>query len=456
MYVVRQVDASNGIGGTYTSTYAYGTGKADAKGRGFLGFARMSVTDVQTGIVQTTNYGTAFPTTGLVTSQTRTCPAGACAAGAVTLGQTTNTYDVLSLGNGADGVARSFVGLQQSVVTAADANGAPLPTVTTSYAYDCDSVGCGGTSPAGFGNALNIVQTTAMPDGSDSAAKTTTNTYDNDTSNGHWYLGRLRSASVRTVLGDGSSDITRQSAYTYDTGGPASTGLLASETVEPGNTTLQYGERRRGRDRLQARHPAYGYDANGNKTSAATTGLGAIVSAGVQTLAATTRTTATQYLDPASDPYARFAHQVTNALNQSETWLHSAAFGSQLQHTGPNGQTTSWSYDGFGRKIREHRPDGTETQIAYLYCAGVNGGTAACPANAAVAVTATPTKANHTTQIGPEAITYYDSLYRSSPRMCRASAGRGSAARPCTTRSAACARRAGRTSATGAPRSTGP
>jgi hypothetical protein len=56
MYGVSRVDSSNGIGGTYSSAYTYAGAKADmGGGRGFLGFRQMTATDLQTGVVVTTN-----------------------------------------------------------------------------------------------------------------------------------------------------------------------------------------------------------------------------------------------------------------------------------------------------------------------------------------------------------------------------------------------------------------
>src|SRR5262249_16114785 len=54
MNVVKRVDAGNGIGGTYSSTYRYAGAKADTTGRGFLGFRTITVKDEQTTIEQTT------------------------------------------------------------------------------------------------------------------------------------------------------------------------------------------------------------------------------------------------------------------------------------------------------------------------------------------------------------------------------------------------------------------
>ena len=54
----------------HSSTYVYASAKLDLSGRGFLGFRQTSTTDLQTGIVQTSNYGLTFPYIGLLTLTT--------------------------------------------------------------------------------------------------------------------------------------------------------------------------------------------------------------------------------------------------------------------------------------------------------------------------------------------------------------------------------------------------
>ena len=175
-YVVSRVDASNGIGGTYSSTYSYAGAKTDLHGRGFLGFSSMTVNDLQTGVVQTTNYRTDFPFVGLISSQTKT-------SGSVTLNSTSNTFADSSEGTGTDGVPYNFVSLSQSVVTSNDLDGTAMPTSTTAYTYDS------------YGNAATV--NVSLSDGS---SKNTTNTYTNDTTN--WFLGRLTNTSVTSTVPD--------------------------------------------------------------------------------------------------------------------------------------------------------------------------------------------------------------------------------------------------------------
>jgi YD repeat-containing protein len=169
--------------------------------------------------------------------------------------------------------------------------------------------------------------------------------------------------------------VTRTSSFAYD----AATGLLIQEVVEPNTSSL----------RLET---DYVYDALGNKTSVSISGVDIV-----------TRTSTSTY---------EFAITNTNALSQSETWQYDQRFGKPTSHTGPNGLTTTWSYDPYGRKIQEVRADGTQTQWAYLFCSGYNGGTASCPAGAVYLIQATPYASGGATQNGPIGIVYYDMLDR--------------------------------------------
>jgi RHS repeat-associated protein len=364
-YVVSRIDEGNGLGpcsppsmaNCHSSTYSYAGAKSDLQGRGFLGFNTVSVTDVQTGVIQTTTYGQTFPYIGLITSQTKI-------SSGVTVNSTTNSYSATP---SVSGTGAQFVYLTQTVSASNDLDGSAMPTTTTTYNnYDA------------YGNPGTI--TTSTPDG---ASSVTTNTYTNDTT--HWYLGRLTQTSVTNTvpISGGSSVITRTSSFGYD----APTGLLNAETVEPGAASLML-------------NTAYVLDGFGNKKTTTVTG-------GSGSTAIAARTTTTLY-----DARGQFATTITNALNQSETWAYSAAFGSPSAHTGPNGLTTTWQYDTFGRKIVEVRPDGAETTYAYQYCSGVNGGTASCPTNGAFLMTASVLGSDHATQIAPTTTIYYDALSR--------------------------------------------
>jgi len=168
LYVVSQVQTTNGIGGNYTSTYIYAGAKADQSGRGFLGFRQVIVKDEQTLVEQATEYLQTWPFIGLTSLRTKT-------RSAVELNRTENTYASDDLGSG-----RRFVKLTQSVESSKELTGTLLPIVTTSYQYDS------------YGNATQVQVSTG-----DGHSKTTVNTYANDIAN--WFLGRLTRAEVTSV-----------------------------------------------------------------------------------------------------------------------------------------------------------------------------------------------------------------------------------------------------------------
>lgn len=187
-------------------------------------------------------------------------------------------------------------------------------------------------------------------------------------------------ATVTNTLPD-LRNATRVSSFAYD----PLTGLLAQEVIEPDSLTL----------RLTT---DYTRDAFGH--IATTTVSGPDIAP---------RTTTTDYAAAAPN-YGRFATRVTNALGHAETRSHDARFGAVASLTGPNGITTTWTYDGFGRKTRESRADGTATVMSYDLC------TTQCPAGGIYAASVQNVVAG--TAPAPDVpydarrVSYYDALNR--------------------------------------------
>ena len=175
-YVISRVDTSNGIGGTYSTTYRYVGAKGDVAGHGYLGFRQMITTDLQTNLIQTTTFRQDFPFIGMVASKTTF-------AAAQSLRGTSNGFEFRNAGGAATVSTPSITSapyrLQMTSNTEGntDLDGTVMPTVTTTTQYDA------------FNNPTQVVVST--PDG---FSKTTTNTYTNDTAN--WLLGRLTASTV--------------------------------------------------------------------------------------------------------------------------------------------------------------------------------------------------------------------------------------------------------------------
>lgn len=257
------------------------------------------------------------------------------------LNQAQNAYTAVALGG-----TRYAVQLTQSVESSYELNGSLVTTVTTTNQYDS------------FGNPTQIVVSTG-----DGYSKTTANTYTNDSTN--WLLGRLTLASVTSAT-PAAGTLTRTSSFAYH----ATNGLLTQEVIEPNIAAL----------RLQT---DYSYDGYGNKLSVTVSGSGIA-----------SRTTSSVY-----DARGQFPITTTNALNHSDTGTYDARFGKAATLTGPNGLTTTWSYDGFGRKINETRADATQTNVAYNLC------DATCPSFAKYYVATT-------TAGTPISYAYFDMLNR--------------------------------------------
>ncbi len=332
MYVVSSVATRNAVDGDAftvqttpavvesTSTYTYERGLAVLDGHGYQGFSAVQSTNVDTGITSRTEYVTGDPyLAGHPARQVQTLSTG------VVISETVNSWtsNPTTLSNG---MKTYFPYTTQSVTKAYEINNgvgaAPIKITTVSgQAYDA------------YGNLTH-----SLTDYGGGFAEETTSLYNNDTSN--WWLGRLYDTVV-TQTSPGSVTATRHSTFQYS----PTNGQLTRETIVTPESNL----------RLQK---DYIHDKFGNIQQSTLTDLGTGAS----------RTTTTTYT-----PDGRFINQTTNALNQTESKTYDLLNGTVLSQTGPNGLTTTWTYDGFGRPLTENRPDGTKTLTQYLRCAPGNG-----------------------------------------------------------------------------------
>jgi|GEM_PF-2487904 len=335
--LVRSLRTSNGASPDRTVRYAYQDAAVDVAGRGSLGFALVSSTDEQTGIVTTTNYRQDWPFNGQVASVTVTL--NGC-----TLSSTNNIWNVQTTDSGGP-----FPYLKRSIVGRRDIDCSALGSTTTNNDY---------TDGWGNQNAQSVIVTGAGM----SYSSQTSATFSNDRT--RWLLGLPTLVTVtksdpsvsggRTPLGSGVP-ITRTVSYTY---GPE-TGLLATETVEPDAVEL----------RLQTT-----YDRSGNafglvnkQTQSWTDPACADSGWPVRPCEAGKQRTVQ---DVSYEPKGRFPQQIKNALGQAETHSYDPGSGARLSLTDPNLLTTSWTIDGLGRVRSELRADGNETRRYLKQCAG--------------------------------------------------------------------------------------
>jgi len=158
----------------------------------------------------------------------------------------------------------------------------------------------------------------------------------------------MRAATAAALLGlsvatqaQVTTSVTRTVAFEYD-----EYGQLKSRTVEPDDATLAY--------KLVTR-----YERNEHGAIKTSTQSWQDPVQGPRTLVTQTNV---------YDPRSRFTTNVSNALQQSETRTFDEGHGQPLTLTGPNLLSTAWTYDGWGRKLREDRAGGTATTWAYRQC----------------------------------------------------------------------------------------
>ena len=341
VYVVASYAINNGISGFNTTRHTYAGAKVHQTGRGYLGF-RVVTETAPNGIKSTTTYRQDYPYIGLPAQVDVQQPNGGL------LSRTLTNWQAINYGGG-----RYFPYALSTTASSYELNGALITSATTAN-DTLDSHG-------------NIGRTTVTH--SDNHKKVVLTSYDNDTVN--WRLGRPVSAQVISTLPNGQSQ-TRTSSFSYH----ASTGLLIKDIIEPG-TALALTT-----DTV--------YDAYGHKASVTVSGPDIV-----------TRTPTFAYLTSPGEAFAQT--RSTNALGHSETQVLDARFGVPVSLSGPNGLTTMWAYDGFGRKLQETRADGTITVLSYTACP------AACPAMGRYAITSAST-GNAATSV------YYDSVGRAVRR----------------------------------------
>lgn len=175
--VVSRMETSNGNGGWLSKDYRYEGAKNDLRGRGLLGFARVTEIDRVRNVTTVTAMSQVFPYVGMSTSRTSTHANG------VVLSQSTSQLATLSTGSG------TFYPYVKTVSLAErDLDGTPLPTVVQ------------GVDDAGidaYGNVTNATETITEPSGEVWQTRTAVQ-YDNRVQD--WLLGlRTRQQVTKTA-----------------------------------------------------------------------------------------------------------------------------------------------------------------------------------------------------------------------------------------------------------------
>jgi RHS repeat-associated protein len=330
--VVSRLTASDGAGGTYRLDYAYEGAKTHALGRGFLGFARSRVSDSRDGLTTVSDYlqdPAGFDQVGSASAASVARPDGSL------LVRTTYAWGRIASGAGYE--TRSF-----PYVASQSTDRYELDGTRVSNTYLRNTVDAYGTVTS------RLLQTTEVGTGLNPGAqhweRRALTSVVNDTAN--WCLGRaLGVQETRGHSLPGGAEASRTVSRTVD----PSRCRVTQEVDEPNDPEM----------RLTT---DFVYDAYGNLTSRTSSAPGQ-----------SSRTTS--YAWTAG---GRFPQSVTNAEGHRTSYAWDAIRATRTSQTDPNMLVTQWTYDEFGRPLREIRPDGTRTELTRGYCG------ASCLASTAV------------------------------------------------------------------------
>lgn len=299
--VVSSYSIGDGQGTAFRFNYYYDHLRAGLNGRGLFGFENIISIDMQTGVQTKNIYRQDYPYIAHLTGSETRL------ADNTLIRQILNTWSSIS-----SSANTHFTFIGQSIENEFEITG--TPSISKSISNNFDNYGNLTTSTTSYGDGYTEV---------------INNTYTNDPIN--WFLGRLINTQV-TKQAPGQAPITRLSSFAYS----SNTGLLVQEIVEPNHQTLRSQK-------------DYQYDLHGN-----------IIVSSISGPSIATRTQSTQY-----DPTGRFPILEINALGHQTTKVYDPETGTLLSISDPNGITTTYDYDTFGRLIHTYFFDGTVKRNIY-------------------------------------------------------------------------------------------
>jgi len=345
-YAVSSYQISNGIGGLNKVSFKYGNLITNLSGRGSNGFQWIEETDVTTGIKTKTWYSQDYHYKGMIVNTEERLSNGTLVS------KTVQTPARKSFSNGVN--ERWFVYTSSLTDYNYEINGALINSVTKTYQY----------------NDFSEVTYSKLTY-SDGLHKTETwNSYSDNIP--AWQLARLSHVKVQKTAAN-TSDIIKEVTFAYE----YPSGILRQEKINYADGNLFLTKN-------------YTLDAFGNVTKTEITGK-----SGLGSLETETRTSSTVF-----DSNGRFAVLERNQIGHAQTIIYDQNTGNIISQTDPNGLSSTYQYDGFGRIIKETRADGNITTTSYGFSSGGNA-----PVHAVYYVKSQLTGS-------PDAIAYFDCLNR--------------------------------------------
>lgn len=399
--LVSSVQTDDGVGGYRTSAYRYGGAKLDLHGRGWLGFRWMEVTDQTSGVRELTHYHQKWPLVGNSIASERFMDAGN--SGRTMLSFAAKTWSSPPSFGGMVTFPHVVQQIARGYEFADGPSNTPVTETTTNTVFDS------------FGNPIAISATTVDPSHPGEVFQTDTyNSFHNDV--GNWVLGRLVCAQV-TTSAPGTPSLVRMSGFQYS----PSNGQVVREVVEPASADIAepvgMSDCTTGLALPSPNNVTlitdHQYDAFGNRE------VTTVSADGIESRSSTTQWGERSAGSPSVVlANGRFAVAVTNPLGHGEVSAQDAATGKTVWLRGPNAIETTWSLDGFARKVGEYRADGTSSHVLRTYC-GLHGAVS-CPLAPIGATSRIETGATGR----PRSITFHDGLGREVRKASEAQDGR--------------------------------
>lgn len=329
MHVVSQLDANVGTGSTYRLQYHYFGARMHLQGRGFEGFGSVRTLDSRTGLYRMDTLQQRFPHTGMLTQSTLLQGNLATRVHDFVATPAVQTF-------GSTPFQQRYFPFVQSSTESQYEFGGPLNGTLVTQASATFAYG------DGYGNLTATTRTVTDKDpGSPyfnaSWQSSTSASYFNDaTANCYG----LPASTTTTRSAPGQPPKTRTIAYQADT----QRCRLTQQVVEPSRPELRLAS-------------TLGYDACGNASSFQVNG------ANWDGAALPARTTRVDY-----GARCQLPERLTNPLGETSLLSYRYDLGAPASRTDANGVTTRWTYDAFGRRRDETRPDGTRTAWSYSNC----------------------------------------------------------------------------------------
>jgi RHS repeat-associated protein len=331
LWVTNTLTLPDGIGGTYTKTYAYSDARW-SRLRGLEGFEQVKVTDSRKNTYTETSYDLLFPLTGLPTENDAFQSDGTAIS--------KDSYVISDETLASTQYQEQYYPYAKTVTQDAyevggSENGQEITNTITNY------------TPDEYGNFTAIDTTTTDKDpGSPFIAQqwTTDTTAQFTDDKATWCLALPTSVSVAKTA-PGEPTITRTITYT-----PDDTNCREdSDTADAGNSSFDVTR-------------AVSYDAFGNISQLTVTGAGMAARTWKYRWGNTG-----QFQQTVQDPVASADGYEESIGYNFDLGLESTDV---MQTTGGTQNTppTKWFYDSFGRVTQEVMPDGTSQNFSYTAC----------------------------------------------------------------------------------------